>query len=219
MATARNLHPEEAAAIKTVTFEYVNGVLTVLSPVVLMSATDQIAIGNSPSSTASITLVFAANPPGVANPPGASLFSHLANPLTLAPGVGTGLMTPSVSNGAVNYIVQVNGTQVGDTYAIQVGSGPLYVTVNGTTCTPQTVVVPYQGAIEFFSTDGANHSITWNANAGNPFPGLTTIYPTLNNPPTKPYQETLPVNNFTYTVGPSPIATGGSGTVKVKSAS
>lgn len=219
MAAARNILPNAEAAIKTVTFEYVNGVLTVVGPAVLMNATDQIIIGNSPSSTASITLVFAANPPGVTNPPGAKLFSSLANPLTLAPGVGTGYLTPSVSNGAVNYIVQVNGTQVGDIYAIQVGSGPLYVTVNGNASTPQTVVVPYQGFIEFYSTDGVNHNITWNVNAGNPFPGLTTVYPTLNNPPTKPYQETLPVNNFPYTFGPSPTLTGGSGTVKVKSAS
>ncbi len=214
MATARDIFPEAEAATYTVTFEYVNNVLTVVGPAIKMLATDHIVFGNSPSSSASIQLVFAANPPGVPNPPGPILFNNVA----LSPGQSTGPLTPQATNGSVNYIVQVAGAVVGDVYAVQVGNGPLYVTVSGTTCTPQTIAIPLQGSAEYYSIDGVNHSITWNTSNGNPFPGLSTIYP-LTNPQTKPYTTNSPVNPYGYTIGPSPILTGGGGTVRIKQAS
>lgn len=211
MATARDIFPESEAVLHTVTFTYINNVLSVTIPAVKMAATDQIVFGNSPSSSAAIQLVFAANPPGVANPPGPVLFNNV----TLSPGQGTGNLTPLAANGSVNYTVLVGGAAVGEVYAVQVGNGPLYVTVSGTTCTPQTIAIPLQGSAEFYSIDGVNHTITWNTSNGNPFPGLSNIY-ALANPLTKAYTTSSPVNPYGYMVGPSPLATGGGGTVKIK---
>ncbi len=174
MATARNINfaPE---IVHAVTFQYVNGVLTVSGPTFNMNGTtDTVTFSNSANSTATITLVFAANPPGGSTPP---LFTFAGYPnLVLAPGATSAALAPQYLNGAVNYTVQVNGTQVGDIYGIasgssQTGYGPVVVTVNGTTCTPETVVVPYQATILFYSTDGLKHTITWGPNAGNPVPG------------------------------------------------
>lgn len=211
MATARNVFPEAEAVLNTVTFTYINNVLSVTKPSVMMAATDQIVFGNSPSSSAAIQLVFAANPPGVANPPGLPLFNNVQ----LSPGQGTGNLTPLNSVGSVNYTVLVAGSQVGDTYAVQVGAGPLYVTVNGDVCTPKTTVVPINGSIEFYSIDNANHGIIWNAANGNPFPGLSNVYP-LSNPLTRAYTETFPAGGYGYTMGPGAAAVGGGGTVKIK---
>jgi hypothetical protein len=107
------------------------------------------------------------------------------------------------------------GAVVADVYAVQVGNGPLFVTVSGTTCTPQTVAIPLQGSIEYYSIDGLSHTITWNTANGNPFTGLSKIYP-LANPETKPYTTNSPVNPYGYTMGPGTTATGGGGTVKIK---
>jgi hypothetical protein len=211
MATARDIFPEAEAALYTVTFTYINNALSVTIPAVKMAATDQIIFGNSPSSSAAIQLVFAANPPGVSNPPGSPLFNNV----TLSPGQNTGNLTPLNANGSVNYTVLVGGAVVGDVYAVQVGNGPLFVTVNGTTCTPQTIVVPLQGSVEYYSTDGLTHDITWNTTNGNPFPGLSKVYP-LPNPQTKVYTTASPVNPYGYTMGPGTTATGGGGTVRVR---
>jgi len=213
MATARNIFPEAEAVLNTVTFTYINNTLSVSMPAVKMAATDQIVFGNSPSSSAAIQLVFAANPPGVSNP-GPVLFNNV----TLSPGQGTGNLTPPVANGSVNYTVLVGGVVVGDVYAVQVGNGPLFVTVNGTTCTPQTIAVPLQGSVEYYSTDGLTHTITWNTSNGNPFTGLAKVYP-LANPQTKAYTTASPVNPYGYQMGPGTTATGGGGTVKIKSSS
>lgn len=214
MATAHKIFPEAGAVLYTVTFTYINNTLTVTTPAVRMAATDQIVFGNSPSSSAAIQLVFAANPPGVVNPPGLPLFNNV----TLSPGQGTGNLTPLNSVGSVNYTVLVAGVEVGETYAVQVGVGPLYVTVNGDICIPKTTVVPLNGTIEFYSIDNANHGIAWNAANGNPFPGLANVYP-LGNPLTRPYTETFPAGPYGYTIGPGPIAIGGGGTVKIRSSS
>lgn len=219
MATARNIN-FEPETVHAVTFQYVNGVLTVSGTTFNMNGmTDGVTFTNSANSTATITLVFAANPPGGTTP---ALFTFATYPnLALAPGATSPTLSPQYLNGAVNYTVQVNGTQVGDIYAIasgssQTGYGPVVVTVNGTACTPETVVVPYQASILFYSTDGLKHTISWGPNAGNPFPGLTTVYP-QGSPAERAYTETLPVNNFPYTMGPGFILGGGSGgTVKVK---
>jgi hypothetical protein len=211
MATARNIFPETEAVLHTVTFTYINNVLSVTIPAVKMAAADQIVFCNSPSSSAPIQLVFAANPPGVSHPPGPVLFNNV----TLSPGQSSGNLTPQAANGSVNYTVLSNGATIGDVYAVQVGNGPLYVTVSGTTCTPQTVAVPLQGSIEYYSIDGLNHTIAWNTSNGNPFSGLSNIYP-LANPLTKPYATTSPVNPYGYTVGPGTPATGVGGTVKIK---
>jgi hypothetical protein len=213
MATARDIFPESAVVLYTVTFTYINNNLSVTMPAVKMAGTDQIVFGNSPSSSAAIQLVFAANPPGVANPPGPVLFNNV----TLSPGQGTGNLTPLNPNGSVNYTVLVGGVAVGDVYAVQVGNGPLYVTVNGTSCSPQTAVIPLGGSIEFYSIDGINHTITWNAANGNPFPGLGNIY-LLANPLTKAYTTNDPVNPYAYTIGAGFTATGGGGTVKIRPA-
>lgn len=219
MATARNINLEPET-VHAVTLEYINGVLTVSAHAFNINGyTDAVTFTNSANSTATITLVFAANPPGGTTP---ALFTFPTYPnLTLAPGATSASLSPQYLNGGVNYTVQVNGTQVGEIYGVESGSpttyyGPMVVRVSGTTCTPQTVVVPYHGTILFYSTDGLSHPITWGTNAGNPFPGLTTVYP-QGNPGNSPRTETLPVNDFPYTMGAGLTATGGGGTVKVKS--
>jgi len=214
MATARNFYPEAVAVTKTVTFTYINGQLTVVNPAITMGATDQIVFSNSANSTASIQLVFSTNPP-VPNPPytppGPAILNYPTNPI--APGGSTGNLSPLVSNGAVNYTVQVNGSQVGDIYAIQVGNGPLFVAINGATYYPQTAVVPTGGYIEFYTLDGNTYGIGWGAGVANPFPGLTQAKPL---PSAAPYQNQPPNNPNTYTFSLSPnlVLGGGGGTVK-----
>jgi len=223
MATARNLHPETATAW-TVTLLYQDADLTVSRPAFLMNGnTDTVTFVNN--SAVPLTLVFAANPPGGSN----DAFFNLPtwpNLVLAANGGSSGALRPQDVYAAVNYTVYANGGMIGDAagYAIQSGTpaqgstpalyGPLYVTVNGTTCTPATVVVPLGGFIQFYSTDGLKHTPNW-TNAANPFPGLTTVYP-QGNSLSQPYHETLPVNTFPYTMGAGFSATGGGGTVKVK---
>ncbi len=94
--------------------------------------------------------------------------------------------------------------------------GPLFVTVNGTTCTPQTIVVPLQGSVEYYSTDGLTHDITWNTSNGNPFTGLIESLSDWPLPSDQGLHNCLAVNPYGYQMGPGTTATGGGGTVKVK---
>jgi hypothetical protein len=219
MATARNIYPEPQATTYTVTFTYINGQLTVSNPAIIMTATDQIAFNNSEDSTATISFVFSANPPVPSpyTPPGPAILDY---PTALfAPGAGTGNLAPIVPDGAVNYIVQVNGTQVGGPYAIQVGVGPLFVAINGASYYPTTAVVPTGGYIEFYTLDGNTYQVGWGVGILNPFPGLVKAYPLTNG--ASPYQNSPPnnPNTYTYNLSPNLVLGGGGGTVKTTQSS
>ena len=171
MATA-HVTPKEDL-VWDIDFNYDGSTLTVSPQALVVGATDEVNFSNSPNSTATITITFAANPPGVANPPGPVQFPNIS----LTPGQTIG-MVPLHPNGSVNYTVSVNGATVEETYAIQVGNGPLYVQITDSNSTPDPAVIPLGGTLEMYSTDGNTYNLTWPA-TGNPFPkpapGLTTV--------------------------------------------
>jgi hypothetical protein len=128
--------------------------------------------------------------------------------------------TPQIANATVNYNIVAGGTTHGP-YAIQVGIGPMYVSVsyvNGASqCTPGTVVIPAQGWLEMVSTD-YTYNIGW-TNIGDPFtPPLNSVAVGVAN--NVPHQASSALLEYNYTVTKYPqLAQGGSGggTVKVKS--
>jgi len=217
MATARNIYPE-AAVNYSVTVTCVGGVATVDNMAVLMNSTDTITFYNSSNSDSRIEIVFAQNPPGVPNPPGPVLFNN-GDSIILNPGQNSGNLSPEANNGSVNYTIWTypGGVDAGDTYSVQVGNGPLYVTAKSANSTviftPPTVRVPIGGTIQFFSVDILNHAIPWKNN-NNPFTKpapLTTTYPLGNS---QAYTDTAGTGDYPYS-GTSVAATGGGGTVKV----
>ena len=157
MATAR-VHPRTQTA-QTINFTWNGTTLTVSPQGVILDLGESVNFSNSASSTASITIQFKPNPPGP------TLFG---NPITLAPGAST-QKTPANVNGSVNYIVTVNGTQVGGPYAIQnggsaAGGGPIYIQVSDAAgiavTTPDPVAVPQGGTIEVKAIDTHSYTVS-----------------------------------------------------------
>jgi hypothetical protein len=178
MAAARHIPRTEA--VWPITFLYNGTTLTVSTPAIIIAPGDEVNFANSPSSTAAINITFAANPPGVINPPGPALFSNITG---LQPGATDGLATPSGVNGSVNYKVTAGGQTFGP-YAIQAGTGPLYVTINNSNSAPDPVLIPVGGTLKMYSTDGNTYNpLTWTPS--NPFttpaPGLTQVNPGASN--------------------------------------
>jgi plastocyanin len=180
MTAARHIPhnlPDKEAANWPVTLTYNGSTLTVSNPAFMhVNAGDTVDFINA-SPTATLQITFAANPPNVINPPGSPLFGVTS--ITLGPGANSAeIVLPA--NGSVNYTVTVNGVQVGGHYAIQVGNGPLYVTINNDDTNPGTLAVPPGGTLEMYSTDGNTYDLSW-TNTGNPFPtpapGLLTVTP------------------------------------------
>jgi len=156
------------------------------------------------------------------NPPGPTLFSQIPN---LANGA-TNTQTANVDangNGAVNYYVYDSNNIKHGPYAIEVGNGPLYVSVtysqslNEGQCTPDPVVIPYQGHLEMYSTD-YNYSVNWPTSFGDPFqPQLLSIVSGATN--NSPVVEVANLAEYKYTVtktGIQGVGGGGGGKVIVK---
>ncbi len=155
------------------------------------------------------------------NPPGPTLFTSI-------PSLGNGatnIQAPQSlnGNGAVNYyVVDPTGTQHGP-YAIEVGVGPLYISVtysqsqNAGQCTPDPVAIPYQGHLEMYSTD-YNYTVGWPTSFGDPFtPQLTSIVPGSGNNTAR--KETANLQEYKYTVtktGLAGIIGNGGGKIKVQ---
>jgi hypothetical protein len=156
------------------------------------------------------------------NPPGPTMFANIP---TLVNGA-TDTQTANVDtngNGAVNYYVYDSNNTKHGPYAIEVGNGPLYVSVtysqslNEGQCTPDPVVIPYQGHLEMYSTD-YNYSVGWPTSFGDPFqPQLLSTVPGATN--NSPVQEVANLAEYKYTVtktGIQGVGGGGGGKVIVK---
>jgi len=198
MAAARHIPTPETDSL-TVTFVWNGSTLTNNYPSEIVVVGSQVTFANSSSSSAAITITFAPNPPG------ARLFAQTT--ITIQPGQNSGALTlPADTNGAVNYTVSVNGNEVGGPYAIQAGSGPLYVQITNFVPNPNEVAVPptvgsSQGMLEMYSTDQPYYTIKWPA--FNPFPGLTTAY-ISGSTSNKAYAQSGPATTYTYTVPDPP---------------
>jgi len=205
MAAARHIPTPETAGL-TVTFVWNGSTLTNNCPSAIVAVGSEVTFANSSTSSAAITITFAPNPPGVTNPPGARLFSQTT--ITIQPGLNSGVLTlPANTNGAVNYTVSVNGNQVGGPYAIQAGTGPLYVQITDFTPNPYEVAVPptvgnSEGKLEMYSTDEPSYTVQWPA--VNPFPGLTTAY--LGSSNNTAYAQQGPAKTYSYTIPDPPMA-------------
>lgn len=138
----------------------------------------QIALGGSVSSNGDIKI---ANSDGVSFRNNAGFpvnivftgvygpINNLANGASASPNGGPGLNT------TINYIIYNanSGQKTGGPYAIEFGQGPLVVTINALNTSPDPIVIPAGGQIQF-QTD-AQYNITWTmggqpANVWNPQP-------------------------------------------------
>jgi hypothetical protein len=130
----------------------------------------------------------------------------------------TNTQTPQVANGSVNYHVVVGATRYGP-YAIQVGSGPLYIQLSYDSATgkilstPDSPVIPAGGTVEMVSAD-FTYNVSWSN--GDPFtPAPTSVGVGVSN--NIPHQENASQGDYTYQLTPSGNGTGsGGGKVIVK---
>jgi hypothetical protein len=127
--------------------------------------------------------------------------------------------SPLVSDITVNYNLNIGGNSYGP-YAIEVGTGPLQISVTNGYPNPSTAVIPPNGEIQFAATD-TQCSISWGSN--DPFtPPLNTVYVGQSNNPVGSEQGNSG-RNFPYTLNTTgPVAVkanrvmaGGGGTIKV----
>lgn len=171
---------------------------------------DQVDFVNN--SGASITIQFEPNPPGPV----------VSADLSAPNGATAGFVAPN-TNASANYYIYSGGVQESGPYAIQVGTGPLYVQVSYSTvhlagqCTPDPIALPYGGALEMISND-YNYTVTWPN--GDPFQGLNSIG--VGAPNNSPHTEKLSaLLDYRYRVtktaqGIKEGTGNGGGTVKVR---
>src|SRR5215467_13503588 len=82
---------------------------------------------------------------------------------------------PLVSDITVNYTTLMNGT-MSEPFAIEVGSGPLEISLTGIDPTPEIGAMPPNGGVLFQSADGATHNLSWPN--GDPFnPPVNSVTP------------------------------------------
>jgi hypothetical protein len=80
---------------------------------------------------------------------------------------------PLISDITVNYTISMNGNKP---FAIEVGAGPLEISVTGTNPTPEIGAMPPNGEVLFQSADGLTHSLNWQD--GDPFnPPINSVTP------------------------------------------
>jgi hypothetical protein len=195
MATAP-IYPEHEAATWSIDFLYNGTTMTVTYPALIgVQYGDYVNFTNDPNSTAPISITFNPNPTGVPNPPGPVLFSSIPASSPLQPGA-TSQEQPQATNGSVNYFVTVEGGATFGPYAIQVGSGPLYVEIAGSSSQPDPIMVPKGGTLQMYSNDTNTYRIGWTAL--DPFPGLTQANPGWSN--NNPYTQSGPVRGYPYTI-------------------
>jgi hypothetical protein len=126
---------------------------------------------------------------------------------------------PLISDITVNYTISMNGNEP---FAIEVGTGPLEISVTGTNPTPEIGAMPPNGEVLFQSGDGLTHSLNWQD--GDPFnPPINSVTPSGNSG-----TENGNKGRFRYTIvslQPAPTSAklanmgaqpmGGGGTIKV----
>jgi len=202
MATARNIHPEDDLVPNPYPISIT---ATGASPAACIILNNQ-PVTFTNNTTSPITIMF--------EPDALLGWAIFTNIIALAPGASN-TQTPLISDRTVNY--SIDGSTTNYPYAIQVGAGPFYVTVNGAFCSPDPAVIPLNGTLTMVSTDGKNYTIHWNASNGDPFtPLLTNVY-ALNNPLTVPHTERTPAGPYSYTVQVGNMLGQGGGKVKVTS--
>jgi hypothetical protein len=202
MATARVID-HEAFTAQNIT---ISGTGLATPGAVAVANGQQVTFTNNSGSQ--INIVFVPDPVHT----GVSVFNNV-NGLSPTSPNNTNTQTPQVNDRTVNYNVVIGGNTYGP-YAIQVGSGPIYVSVTGSNTTPSLVVIPTNGWVEFVATD-SNYTVSWQASTGDPFyPPVTTIGVGL--PNNVPHQVRLANNSFPYTLGAGLAAAAGGGTVKVR---
>jgi hypothetical protein len=160
------------------------------------------------------------------NPITPTVFTDITGLSPTAPN-NTATRAPSsqVPNGSVNYYVYLGGVLQSGPYAIQVGTGPMFVQIStsggNVVYTPATAAIPHQvsiggGTLELVSTDYSYN--IGPASFSNMFtPHLTQALVSGNNPHTN----IGAVGGFDYTATqqqPSPkLGGGGGGKIKVQS--
>jgi hypothetical protein len=85
---------------------------------------------------------------------------------------------PLVSDIMVNYTILMNGKK-SEPFAIEVGTGPLEISVTGIDPTPEMGAMPPNGEVLFQSADGYTHNLSWLN--GDPFnPPIDSVTPAGN---------------------------------------
>jgi hypothetical protein len=162
------------------------------------------------NSGAAITIQFAPNSP---SPP---VSSNLSAPK----GGGAGFVAPT-TDAAANYFIYEGVLQRSGPWAIQVGNGIMYITVNNAMCAPDPLAIPGPngptpgGNVAMCSSDGKTYNVNW-PNLGDPFsPQINSVNPC----PASTYSTVQPGSaniNYGYTVASAgPAKYQGGGTVKV----
>ncbi len=127
---------------------------------------------------------------------------------------------PLVDRITVNYNVSMGGQTYGP-FAIEVGTGPLEISVTNINPTPGTGSIPPNGEVLFDSTD-VTYDVSWQPQ--DPFtPPITKVYVGVSN--NQVGQENGNLGDFYYTLTTSPqpalsgkqepVRNGGGGTIKV----
>jgi hypothetical protein len=147
--------------------------------------------------------------------PATPVFNNVSGLSPTAPN-NTNTQTPQVTDRTVNYNVVIGANSYGP-YAIQVGNGPICISVTASNTSPDPVVIPTNGWVQFFSTD-SNYTVSWQATTGDPFyPPVTSIAVGVSN--NTAHQAKLAPNSFPYTIRVGFADGNGGGTVKVKGTS
>jgi hypothetical protein len=201
MATARVIHDEDKDNPNPQQIAISSSSVV---PKAVIIANGQPVTFTSNGPTVNITFEPDAFPPS----PGFVVFNNItgvspANPVTVS---------PQTTNRTVNY--NIDGSNVYP-YAIQVGNGPMYVSIVNGSPVQDPVVIPLNGTIEVIGDK--NYTVNWNASNGDPFNApLTNIY-TAGNPLNTTHTDRLPVADYGYTISPKDAGVPGGGTVKIKS--
>ncbi|MFY9673245.1 MAG: hypothetical protein WAK13_02280 [Terriglobales bacterium] len=201
MAAAPNLPPMDDPEPQQITISNTG----VLSPATCTIANgQQVEFINDLSYTINIT--FEADAQGV------TVFS---SPVAVAGNGGIATISPQTNNRTVNY--NTDGSQ-NFPYAIQVGNGPLYISVvtnstGGVDVTPSPAIIPANGTWQLYKASGDNntYNVSWPNVSAPPFPNFT-----VNN--TTQTASTTTSNYVAYKVQrPTPTESTGSGggTIKV----
>ncbi len=116
-------------------------------------------------------------------------------------------------NVTVNYSITNlnNPSQIQGPYGIEVGTGPMQISIQGGQPNPKTISIPPGGQIQFDNLDSASYSVSFN-----PLNSFSngTIRPGMNSSLNGPTGNQVQVVTYSF---PNADGTNGGGTVKVNS--
>lgn len=151
------------------------------------------------------------------NPISGTVFNSPIDLTASGPGSSVTVTPPSsVAGATVNYYISAGLVKTGP-YAIQIGSGPLYIQFEedslGVLVNPTPIAIPPAGTLEMVSGDGNTYNINWN-NGVDPFtPPIATADGLV-------HTENVAAATFGYTVAAKTPLLGighGKGTIVVTS--